>query len=352
MIFSLAFRYSFSSTGRHRARSIRLALTVAVSIAAVLIVISVMEALQEGRLERIRAVRSFDTIVPGNHADEIRELYPDLEVFSYGEAEALISGRAVRVRFIDEDYDGGVIMLQGNQEGLVVSYPVMLSLPESGSASLLLLSKGRSGRMLPSSVDVSVSGIFTTAMGREFDGIYVFMPLSAMPEGVSMHTAVKGRDVSSELQMMGAESWKKSESALYSALMLEKLMMYMVLFLLFIIIAVSMKQMIRIFYRERRAEIAELMILGMERGRMHLSFFLSFMIVLILGIAVGYLSARLLLSPAGIYLDSILHRGSELFIPYNGFIVLSLYLIVIALVFSILEGRKTERSSFKEVTGE
>ena len=106
MTLWLAMRYSFSPQGRHRSRSIRLAFTIAVSMAAVLIIISIMEFLQEGRLERIRDVRSFDTVVEGDFTDEISALYPDFEVFSYGEADALISGHAARIRFIDDDYDG------------------------------------------------------------------------------------------------------------------------------------------------------------------------------------------------------------------------------------------------------
>ena len=352
MILRLAFRYSFSSIGRHRARSLRLAFTAAVSIATVIVVISIMEFLQEGRLDRIRAVRSFDTVIPGDHAEELGDLYPDLKVFRYGETEALLSGRAARVRFIDDGYDGGIMMLQGNQEGLVVSYPTLLSLPDVQSASLLLLSRGSSGRMLPSSWTVPISGIYTTVMGREFDELYAFMPLDAMPDGVPVYTAVKGRDVSAELQNMGAESWKSAESALYSAFMLEKMMMYTVLFLLFVIITVSMKQTIRIFYRERRAEIAELMILGMDRLRIRLSFFLSFAIVLAIGIAAGYILSRLLLPPAGIYLDRLFHRGSDLSIPYNGFIFLSLYLAAAAFLFSARESRKAENTALGEVTGE
>ena len=352
MILRLAFRYSFSSIGRHRERSFRLAFSVAVSIAAVIIVISIMEFLQEGRLDRIRAVRSFDTVIPGDHAEDIRSLYPGFPVFAYGETDALLSGHAVKLRFIDEDYDGGLIMLAGNQEGLVVSYPVMLSLPESHSASLLLLSKGRSGRMLPSSEEVSISGIYTTEMGRAFDELYAFLPIEMMPEGIDVYTALKGKDISSAIEGMDAISWKESESALYSAFMLEKMMMYTVLFLLFIIIAVSMKQTIRIFYRERRSEIAELLILGMERSRVRLSFLLSFMIVLAIGIALGYLLSIILLPPAGRYLDSIFHRGAGLSVPYDGFMILSLFLLIAALLFSAAESRKAESTALEEVRGE
>ena len=106
-------------------------------MAAVLIIISIMEFLQEGRLERIRNVRSFDTVVEGDFTDEISALYPDFEVFSYGEADALISGHAARIRFIDDDYDGGVMMLGGEMDSLVVSYPMLFSLSDSHSASVM-----------------------------------------------------------------------------------------------------------------------------------------------------------------------------------------------------------------------
>ena len=354
MTLWLAMRYSFSPQGRHRSRSIRLAFTIAVSMAAVLIIISIMEFLQEGRLERIRDVRSFDTVVEGDFSDEISALYPDFKVFSYGEADALISGHAARIRFIDDDYDGGVMMLGGEMDSLVVSYPMLFSLPDSHSASVMLLSEGKSGRVLPSSYSFPISGVYTTAMGREFDELYAFMPLDSMPAGIGMHTAVKGRDVSKELSAIGydAVSWKESESALYSAFMLEKMMMYMVLLLLFIIISVSMKQTVRIFYEERTPEIAELMILGMNARTVRMSFRLSFLMILAIGILAGYILALVLMPVAGNYLDAIFHRGRGLRVPYDGLFFLSLFLIAVTLIFTAKAGRRAERSPLEDILHE
>lgn len=343
MILSLALRYSFSSKGRHRRRSMRTVLTIALSVAVVLSVMAIMDYLQEGRLERIRRVRSFDTVVSGDACAELRALYPDLSVFVYGETEALVSGKAMRIRFIDGSYDGGILMLSGDDSALVLSYPSMLSL-DGKEASVMLLSRGRSGMMLPSSFLVPVSGVYTTEMGREFDTLHAFLPISMMEEGTDVYTAVRGRDVSEELRALGydAVSWKEAESALYSAFMLEKTMMYLVLFLLFIIIAVSMKQTVRIFYRERCGEIFELMILGMERWRIRASFMLSFLMVLFIGLAAGLLLSYLVFPFLGSYLESVLHRGGELRVWYGGFAVIALFLFTVSMIFTSRSQKKAE----------
>ena len=169
-----------------------------------------------------------------------------------------------------------------------------------------------------------------------------------------MHTAVKGKDVSNELSAIGydAVSWKESESALYSAFMLEKMMMYMVLLLLFIIISVSMKQTVRIFYEERAPEIAELMILGMDARAVRMSFLLSFMMILAIGILAGYVLALILMPIAGNYLDALFHRGRGLRVPYDGLFFLSLFLIAVTLIFTAKAGRRAEKSPLEDILHE
>ena len=238
MIPYLPLRYSFSSSSHHRQRAVRIALSVALSLAVLMVTVSVMDYLQSGRFDRIRSVRSFDITLDGEHTGEMRARYPGASVFAYGETEALLNGRAYTVRFIGSDYDGGMRVVSGSADGLIV--PLSLYIMGDDSAALTMLIEGRNGRMLPAEISYSVSGAFSTELGSAADSSYLFLPYGMMPEGVPVHTAIKGVS-SNEIERLrgeglSGESWKEKESGLYSALLAEKVLMHAVLSLLFVII--------------------------------------------------------------------------------------------------------------------
>lgn len=186
MIPYLALRYSFSSSSHHRLRAVRIALSVALSLAVLMVTVSVMDYLQSGRFDRIRSVRSFDITLDGEHTGEMRSRYPDASVFAYGETEALLNGRAYTVRFIGSDYDGGMRVVSGSADGLIV--PLSLYIMGDDSAALTMLIEGRNGRMLPAEISYSVSGAFSTELGSAADSSYLFLPYGMMPEGVPVST--------------------------------------------------------------------------------------------------------------------------------------------------------------------
>ena len=119
MIGFVSFRYAFSRSSGQRGRAIRAMITIALSLVAVTVVMSVMEFLQEGRFNDIRDVRSFSVIVEGRHKEEIQQLFPDSTVFEYGEGEALHESGAYMVRYIDSDYDGGLNYFYGDASSLL-----------------------------------------------------------------------------------------------------------------------------------------------------------------------------------------------------------------------------------------
>ena len=346
MILRLALRYSFSPSRRHRRSSLRILVSTALSVAVLLTVISMMEYMQGSRLDAIRAVRSFDAVIAGDVRDAIKELFPSASVFLYAEEEALSSGRAVTVRFIDEEYDGG-IHISGSLEGLVVPYT-----EPSAEVALMMMGRGRSGVMMPVERRYVPTGAFYSDMGYEFDGSHMFLPLSERGEA-ELVTGVKGIDDEdiSVLEAMGydAVSWKESESALYSALLMEKVMMYLVLSLLFIVILVSQKSSARRFYRAKRKEAAGLELLGMERICVDASFILSFLIVIFLGLAAGAMLASLLLPVAEGAMAALGFRGAMLSFPFLTFILLSLILILSAFAIVALERRRDGHMDIQEV---
>lgn len=352
----LALRYAFSISAGHRSRVIRIILTSALSLTVMAIVLSVMTYLQSSRFDAIRSVRSFDIVVDGEYESELEELFPDKVIFQYGEGEALTKESAYLVRYIPDNYDGSIEYLGGNGSELSVPYSYYRDSMDSPSASIVMLKEASSGRVVPKTMEYRISGIYRTPLGYEFDDTMLFLPYSEADDSVVKKTAIKdaGDEEAELLRSLGysLSTWKESEVSLYSAFMIENVMMYIVLSLLFVIIAVSAKQSVRIFYRSKRKERAELFILGMERKSIDNVFLLSFMIITLIAIMIAIALTSIVLPIAEALSPMLLQIRTDLAFPIAGFAFFSLFLIAITLVFSIYERYKDRGRDLLEVIHE
>lgn len=351
MIMFIALRYSFSKSAHHRSRAIRIVISTALSLAVLMVTISVMDYLQEGRLDRIRQVSSFDITLDGDHRREMQERYPDSIVFMYGETEALGSGSVFTVRFIDDDYSGGITIEEADDCGIIVPY--FLYFQSGGSLLLTMLEEGRSGRLFPQTENWKISGAFYSVLGSSFDNQTIFIPISLMPEGIPIFTAIRNIDASEMEKLRGdgysGESWKEKEAGLYSAFIAEKAMMYIVLSLLFVIILVSAKGSVREFFSSREKERAELMVLGLERRRADAAFVLASVIVMCIGILLGFSLSHVLIPLGEAYAFSILSSEAGLSFPCIPFLVFSLILLLFTSFFAMGEARNSDKKPIAEV---
>ena len=355
MIGNLSFRYAFPSSKSLRSRSIRIILTIALSLTVVIVVISIMNFLQTSRFDDIRDVRSFDYTINGDYSEEIKQLAPNATVFVYGEGEALSEDGSFLVRYIDSSYSGGLNLFIGDASSLIIPF----SLYKSNGMSKIALSMLRKGNRVTTlkSVVYNPSGIYYTSLGSEFDDTYLFLPLSEMDENVSLVTAIKNisKEELSNVVNSGyvLKSWKESEKSLYSAFLVEKTLMYGVLSLLFIIIAVSTKSSVVLFSSVRRKEMAELTILGMERKRVNSVFTFSFLIITLIGIVLALFLGEISLFAIEKYsfsTDKIM--SLKLSLPVAGYIFFSLFLLICTLVFTFGENKKREKKELYEVIHE
>lgn len=352
MILFLSSRYAFPHSRALRSRSIRIMLTVTLSLVVVTVVMAVMNYLQSSRFDAIRDVRSFDCTLEGDFADEIGELLPSCITFTYGEGEAITESGSYLVRYIDSAYDGGLSFYYGDSTSLVVPY----SFYRRNGWSTVSLSMLRSGKAVTTlkSTDYTISGIYYTALSSEFDDTMLFLPLSDADESVTMKTAVKGVDEKDieKLQEKGytVTRWQNAESSLYGAFLVEKTLMYALLSLLFIIIAVSIKSSAALFSRSREKEMAELEILGLSKRRADSVALLSFLIVIILGIILA-----LILGEAVLFaLETFSHNSSliitmTLSLPRAGFTFYSLFMIAVTFIFVAVENGKRGKRELYEV---
>ena len=160
-MLSLIGRYSFSKYNRHRSSSLKIAFSFALSLAVLMITLSVMQMLQTSRFDNLRAIRSFDITVKDASVGEIRALYPDCSVFAYKESYALIDGNAFLIRYVDESYDGNINILAGDLSSMMVSYSSFLSFKSDEVGFSTLLKSG--GRSVPinRNIRICIYNLFT-----------------------------------------------------------------------------------------------------------------------------------------------------------------------------------------------
>ena len=356
MIMKLSLRYAFPSKPSLRSRSIRIVMAVSVSLAVVIVVISIMNFLQDSRFKDIRDVRSFDVVIDGDYKEELTQLLPSTSsVFIYGEGEALTQNGSFLVRYIDSSYSGGLHYYYGDSSSLVIPFSLYI---ESGGneIALSMLKKGNRVTALKT-ISYIPSGVYYTNLGSEFDETMLFLPLKEADENVRIKTAIKGID-NKTLKLLyekGYEitTWKEREESLYGAFLIEKTLMYVVLSLLFIIIAVSTKSSVALFFLSRRKELAELTILGLEKKKVDRVAYLSFLIVIFVGVfsslLLGYAINLILESYS---LNSPNMMTLELSLPVGGYLFFSLFLVFFTLIFVFMENRKREKTELIEVIHE
>lgn len=341
MIGLLVERYMFSRENRHRGRTVRIMLGLILSTLVMMTVLSVMDFLQEGRLSLVCSIQSFPVVVETDDPDEARALAEEYSssatTFIYREDEVLLeSGRSqggYLVRYIDSSYSGGLYATTENlTRGLLLPYRYFGSqLPRT--ATITFLEEGSAVRLVPASRTFLVEGYYQTRLG-DFDQSHIFLPLSAAPEGLPYLVAftdlrVDENTLIAELEGKGytVRPWYESESMLYSALKLEKLIMTILLSSLYLIVFVQIVQSATMLSRVKARECAALYLMGLGRGRIAFIFSLLGLCLSFISLALGLILSRLLLSALpllGIF------SGSHFSIDWQSFLIIALLMLLLS----------------------
>lgn len=352
MTLMLAFRYSLSRMNRHFWRSLRIAFSLAFSTAAMMVVLSVMDYLQEERLSAIKDVKSFELVVHGATAGDVAALYPTCTVFPYSERMALVDGHAMSIRYVDpQSYDGGLELLAGDFSQAVIPYSLYL---ENGFEDIRVSTiSGGTLRDLENRT-YGVSGVYSTRLGSSFDPYHVFLPASyAAGDGMDL-VAVKGSDDGTPLEKNGYDytSWKESESTLYSAFMLERFMMVFVLSFLFLIVFFQIRQETRVFLEAKRKERVELYVMGLGWTAVGLSFVLSFAVLVAFALLSGLAVSLVLLEVFSSSLSSLVMSPVSFSLSWSSFAVLGCVMLLLSALSCVhILSRERGRSPLEVLDG-
>ena len=287
-ILRTALKYAFSKGKGQRTSSVVIVLGIALGLAALLVISSVMNGLQTAQLDQLRALESFDVSVePSSGNDDLSLGLDDVSgipgidfAFEYIETYALVvdktSGKSTsaRVRAYSNDAYYSERMAQSlhfiagepvGMDGVAVSYTMMntLSLHSGDDVEVTFLKPGRTATVVPYSTRMAIGALFGSSM-TEFSSSTIFVDyqwlLSLMGESsvrIGIYTQ-NPESVASRIAELSPDSkavtWKEYNRALYSALMLEKALMYIFLAFMFLIICVNLKNSTRRLLRNRQQE--------------------------------------------------------------------------------------------------
>lgn len=390
--FRTAFRYAFSKTRGQRVTSIMILVGIAIGLIAMLVISAVMNGLQNAQMDQLRNLESFDLIVRSDtlETDDIRSLGGVHQAFRFIETNALIvdetseSSQSIRIRAFDGDifetprFSKSLSVISGskdNMAGLLLSYTTRsrLGISYSDSIKMTFLKRGKTATIVPYSSYLPVSGFFSSKMS-EFSSSTAFMDYSILSGIIGTDESkiavyVSGNQKSVVQSIMNLDpdaeivTWQEYNKALYSALMLEKTLMYVFLAFMFLIICVNLKNSTRRLLSNKQKEGAMLRALGCSRRSVNAIFLGQGLVISVLGEILGVIVGKILIANLQnllVLVDNVIYAvsGSRTVltqIPFNASIggfetfAVCLFIFLLSLLFTSIGCRRIYRSEIMEV---
>ncbi len=320
----VARRYVRSTKSRSRITPARLSIGgIAVGVTALVTVIGVMNGFQLSFIENILSIHSFHLRIYGSpdsrSLEELRALPEVKSALPFKESQSLIQGgfgdyRSCVVRGvpssiaeIDPDLLEKLNMVKGEMDlrgsgGIVIGSELArrLGLGLGDRVRIVAMSGSSFARLRPSNVEFQVRGLFQSGY-YEFDSSFGFIHIDEIESiaskgteevvGLKLENRYRDAEVAEKVSKilpkdMEVESWREYNQAFFGALRVEKLAMMLLIGLIFIVVAVNIKNSLERSVMEKRDEIAVLRAIGAS-GRMIRIVFISE------GVVIGFLGAAL-----------------------------------------------------------
>jgi len=300
-------------------------LGIAAGFVAVIVIIGIMNGLQQGYLRDIIETDSYHVRITPSPDDDVTLLleaaseHPQvLYAFAFYELQGIIrsvsgDSEPVLLKGVPRDYfsrDAGfaaeVQMVTGRFEPetadtVIIGSSLSLAagMGRGSEGELLLLGEGRTVNLVPLQLPVTISGIYASGYPEidshisfvSFDLLSKVLPRSQPRIGVKL-TSPERADAFAEFarQLPGAaaaETWKERNQSLYSALMLEKYSMMVILFLIFIVVAYNIKNSLERLIFLHRHDIGVLAAVGARKASILTVFLLQGFYVALVGSVIG-----------------------------------------------------------------
>ena len=365
---------------------------IAIGLIALLVISAVMNGLQNAQMDQLRNLESFDLIVVSDalEPDEIKAVNGVGEAFRFIETNALIIdetseiSQSIRIRAFDGDifesprFSKSLTVISGSKDGmagLLLSYTTRsrLGIKYSDSIKMTFLKRGKTATIVPYSTHLPVSGFFSSKMS-EFSSSTAFMDYSILSgiigtdeSKIAVYVSGNQKSVVQSILSLDPDAkvitWQEYNMALYSALMLEKTLMYVFLAFMFLIICVNLKNSTRRLLSNKQKEGAMLRALGCSRRSVNAIFLGQGLVISVLGEILGVVVGRILIANLQNLLklvDNVVFAvsGSRTVltqIPFNASIgavetlAVCLFIFLLSLMFTFIGCRRIYKSEIMEV---
>src|SRR5690554_1631923 len=305
----LIWRYAFSKSNRHRNIALIILVGISVGTFALLVVLSLMNNLQSLMIENIKDIETFHVQVDSNQSfenfSEITNSYrfKDYQVIS----QTLNGSETLRLRLLEDNIFSDINHFSSKVALLSGSYPkedqVLLSnnlrykmgITVGDEIELTLLVGGRSAPLVPVNYKVSVSGIYNSPL-IEFDLNTILGNIDLVKQSDSSSYALylKNSSPTKVTKLIGklesAKGWVSLNRGFYSALMLEKALMYLFLLFMFLILAINMKNAFSRLLHAKQQEVAFLKSIGYTNNSLFKVFIAQGVLISLLGQVIALVS--------------------------------------------------------------
>ena len=288
------------STGRYAINSFFAAAGIAFGVAALIVIISVMNGFQMGYIDSIMELSSFHIRVENPSEDfnfqdlevskarEIRSYVPmyEAQTLMVGKGSrqypALIRGVPTNIAEIDSGFAKELVIVTGDFD-LSSPYTCVigstlarrLGVYVGDSVNLLALSGSSETDLFSSNRDLTIVGTFTSGYS-DINQTFAFVSLETasdlLGENVLPLTCIKLKNQNQDARIiakiqeenpeLNCESWRSYNRSFFGALKIEKNVLMLLAFLIFVVVAINIYNSMRRLVYERREEIAVLQALG------------------------------------------------------------------------------------------
>ncbi len=350
VLLAFTWRYAFSKGNRHRKTSLAIVFGIAAGMMALTTILSLMNSLQSELIDHVRSVESFhiqaffDDPQKGvdidGMVDRIRSIEGIQSAVPFFDLQALVQTKTtrrsatMRLRAVPASYwqeqspftaHAGIVSGQTEANLSIVPGTTLarvLALDIGDELTITFLRPGKTATLAPHTIQSHVCGMYSSSL-PEFDGSTAFIDYATFNEYAGNSEIVLGlylerNSVQANQSIMTAlrkafpegrfTSWQEMNDAFYSALLLEKTLMYVFLFSIFLILGVNIRNASARLLFQKLRETAMLRALGASKRFITAVFVLQGTLLAALGtafgIATGVILARNIQVVFG-YLDTV-----------------------------------------------
>jgi len=162
--------------------------------------------------------------------------------------------------------------------------------------------------LIPKTVNLKISGIFQTGF-YQYDHAFIFMPLLTAQKSLGTLNMISGIDIatynpydapivakrlSRQFQQFHISTWISQNANLFYAMRLQKVIIFIVLFLILIVSSFAISASLIMLVNEKKADIAILRSMGAKKAQIRSIFIIEGLTVASAGIITGVITGTLL----------------------------------------------------------